>query len=308
MKTTHISQPVLNLGDLLLYFFKKWYWFVFFGFFFAGIFAYVSTTMPNQYESKMLLADANTGGKGFDGLPGQLGGLASLAGVNLDNGKSAKLVAVQIFSSRKFLVDFVKKNKLEVPLFAVLSWDKDSGNYLYDEGKYNPTTKTWLPRPDRDDTYYPTDEEIQLLLNDLVDMEIDKTNKVTRVNFTWFNPHDAQKWLSMMVEALNDNLRLADINEKEKQMELLELQASQETNHEIKKVFYSLIQEQLAAKTLAQVRNEYIFKVVDPATLPETKSSPKRALITVLGGLVGGFLCCIVMIITFLLSNRKVDA
>ena len=41
---------------------------------------------------------------------------------------------------------------------------------------------------------------------------------------------------------------------------------------------------------LAQVRTEYLFKTIDPAVVPEEKDEPKRALICVLGFLLGGML------------------
>ena len=44
---------------------------------------------------------------------------------------------------------------------------------------------------------------------------------------------------------------------------------------------------------LANVRDEYVFKTIDPAIVPENKSEPKRALICVLGTLLGGLLALI---------------
>ena len=41
---------------------------------------------------------------------------------------------------------------------------------------------------------------------------------------------------------------------------------------------------------LSQVREEYTFKTIDPAVIPEDKSKPKRALICVLGTLLEGYL------------------
>ncbi len=38
---------------------------------------------------------------------------------------------------------------------------------------------------------------------------------------------------------------------------------------------------------LAEVQEEFVFKVVDPAVVPEQKNSPKRALICVLSTLFG---------------------
>jgi uncharacterized protein involved in exopolysaccharide biosynthesis len=39
---------------------------------------------------------------------------------------------------------------------------------------------------------------------------------------------------------------------------------------------------------LANARSEYAFKVVDPAVKPEVRISPKRAVMTTIGALLGG--------------------
>jgi len=58
----------------------------------------------------------------------------------------------------------------------------------------------------------------------------------------------------------------------------------------LERVFYSLIEEQMQTLMLANSRTEYLFKTIDPAIAPERKSQPSRALICVLGTLLGGML------------------
>ena len=48
---------------------------------------------------------------------------------------------------------------------------------------------------------------------------------------------------------------------------------------------------------LAEVRPEYVFKTIDPAVVPEEKSKPSRALICVLGTLLGGMLGVVIVLI-----------
>jgi LPS O-antigen subunit length determinant protein (WzzB/FepE family) len=55
-------------------------------------------------------------------------------------------------------------------------------------------------------------------------------------------------------------------------------------------VFYQLIEDQIKNKMLAEVQDEFVFKIVDPAVIPEEKSKPKRALICILGFMLGGML------------------
>jgi LPS O-antigen subunit length determinant protein (WzzB/FepE family) len=51
-----------------------------------------------------------------------------------------------------------------------------------------------------------------------------------------------------------------------------------------------MIQGQTETIMLANASPEYLFKTLDPAVVPELKAKPKRALICVLGALLGGML------------------
>src|SRR5690606_4950259 len=78
---------------------------------------------PNIYQSSVLLAPANEEG-GAAGLSGQLGGLASLAGISLGSGGSNQtVIAKEVLQSRAFLADFIHRHNLEVPLIATEAWD-----------------------------------------------------------------------------------------------------------------------------------------------------------------------------------------
>ena len=297
-------ETLFDLGKLTNYLVTKWKWFIALGFSFAIVFALISINLPDEYTSEILLADADSTSGDMGGIAGQLGGLASIAGININSGKNKKLIALQIFESRKFLVDFVKDNKIEALLFAVESWDNTEKQFIYDEGKFNVKTKEWLPRPGLTISYYPTDLEIHLKMKSLLEVDVDKTNKVTRMWLTYYHPQRAQQWLGMLVEKLNNSLRQTELDEKEAQISFLQQELNLEKNSEIRNVFYSLIEEQLKSSTLAKARNEYIFRIIDPAIYPENPSAPKKALITILGGLVGGVFCFVIFTIRFIFKRE----
>jgi LPS O-antigen subunit length determinant protein (WzzB/FepE family) len=51
---------------------------------------------------------------------------------------------------------------------------------------------------------------------------------------------------------------------------------------------YNLIETETKTLMLANARVEYAFTVVDPAVAPEIRTSPKRKLIVLSGGVLGG--------------------
>ena len=72
-------------------------------------------------------------------------------------------------------------------------------------------------------------------------------------------------------------------------------------------VFYQLIEEQTKNMMLTMVKKEYVFKTIDPAQVPDTKARPKRALIVVLGTMLGGVLSLFIVLIRYFFNKKSND-
>ena len=85
-------------------------------------------SIPNQYKATALLAPTQADGGGLSSALGQLGGLASLAGVSIGGGESSESeIAQEIMKSWSFVESFIAKNNLEVEVYAAEGWSKSSG-------------------------------------------------------------------------------------------------------------------------------------------------------------------------------------
>ena len=67
----------------------------------------------------------------------------------------------------------------------------------------------------------------------------------------------------------------------------------------MQEVFYTIIEEQIKNKMLAEASPEFAFDAVGPSMVPEEKSQPKRALICILGTLLGGILSLLLVAVTY---------
>ena len=56
---------------------------------------------------------------------------------------------------------------------------------------------------------------------------------------------------------------------------------------------------------LANVREEYVLKVLDPPVVPEEKSEPKRAIIVLLISIFGGFLGCVFSVAKYFRKGQE---
>ena len=143
----------------------------------------------------------------------------------------------------------------------------------------------------------PSNETIyKTYIGNLILEEVPGTEFV-RIGFKHKSPDIAAEWTGLVIQDLNNALREQEVREAESSIAYLRRQIDQTPLTELRKLFYNLIQSQTETMMLANVREEYVFKTIDPAIVPEKKSEPKRALICVLGTLLGGFLALIYVLV-----------
>lgn len=271
----------------------------------TGITAIISFQLPNIYRSETLLAPASDDTEGtLGGLPGQLGGLANLAGLKLGGGKVDKTtLSLEVLKSRAFIVNFVRSHELEVPLLAADGWDKHSG-WKIDSSLYDSNNAQWVRKPNRNGDVAPTDWEIyEEFTKDVLYLYEDQSGIVV-VGIDLMSPNDARQWTDWLVQDLNQTMRDRDIAEAQKSIDYLQQQLDETSIAEMKQIFYQLIEEQTKSMMLAQVREEYVFKTLDPAVIPEEKIAPKRALMCVIAGFFGVFLGLSAVVLRSLLPAK----
>lgn len=270
----------------------------------AGVFYALSK--PDIYQASVLLAPAQSEGNSGS-ISGQLGGLASLAGINLGSGGSNKTVmAKQVLQSRAFLTDFIHRHDLSVPLMATEGWSMEKLDWVINPEVYNQQTGEWLNDEDGK-SQKPTDWDLVKRFKEghLSTSENQETGMVT-VNIKSQSPPVAKQWAEWLVHDINEHMREQDVKDAEARIDYLEEKLNETNIAGMQQVFYQLIESETRTVMLANAQNEYIFKTVDPAVVPQEKSEPKRALIaivaTMLGGMIGVF---IVFVIAFIRSNKE---
>ena len=258
----------------------------------AAISVMVALSSPNIYTASALLAPAESSGGGLSGLTKQYGGLASLAGVSLPGGEGSSRVqfGMELMKSRAFIRDFVERHDILPELMAVESWEQTSGDVLFDGEVYDAATNTWvLPQPSA--------QQARKAFTGILGIAEDKQTGYVSVSIEHQSPVIAAQWVNWLVNDVNAAVRMQDVDEAERSIEYLKQQAAKTSLADLQTVFFELIQSQTETVMLAEVRPEYVFKTIDPAIVPEVKSKPSRALICVLGTLLGGMLGVVIVLI-----------
>jgi uncharacterized protein involved in exopolysaccharide biosynthesis len=243
----------------------------------ALIAAYLALTAIPVFRAEATISEAdNSGANPMGSLTNQLGGLASLVGVNLGNDGSTR-EALAILESRRLAEEFVKRGNLIPALFP--------------DGEPPTMWKT-----------------VQYFREGVLKIQTDESTGLTTVSVDWRDPALAANWANGYVALANDVLRARAIEESTRNIAYLNSQIAKTNVVEVQKVMYSLIEAETKTQMLANGKAEYAFSVIDPAVPPEIRISPKRTLMVLVGMFIGGLLGCIVALVHRTVKNAKKNA
>jgi len=278
----------------------------------TGLFAIASVfyalSLPNIYKSEALLAPAEQQSSGLGGMASQLGGLASIAGINLGGGKTDKTaLALEIMKSRAFLFKFIEKHNITAELMAVKNWDLINNKLIHNEDIYDVQANKWLREVKLPLKEKPSLQETYIEFQKIVLISPDKATSMVTISIEHYSPYIAQQWVSWLIYAINEEMKVRDLEEANNSIIYLQKKLEQTKIADFQKVLYQLIEEQTKTIMFANVRKEYMFKTIDPALVPELKSGPKRALICMLGVLLGGMLSVLFLLIKHFSRIDKIN-
>jgi uncharacterized protein involved in exopolysaccharide biosynthesis len=258
---------------------------------------------PNIYKSEALLAPASAeqGGGGLAALAGQFGGLASMAGINLGGGGGVDKtqMAIEVMKSRQFTSDFIQKHNILPDLMAEPKWNLADNTLAYNDDLYNRVENKWLREVKAPFKPEPSMQEAYKVFSKIIAVNAAKDTGMVTVSVEHVSPAIAQQWVTWLVEDINKVMKERDVLEAMRSTEFLNQQIEQTNVADIRTMLYKLIEEQAKTIMFAEVRDEYVFKTLDPALVPEEKDKPKRALIVVLGTMLGGMFGVLLVLIRY---------
>jgi LPS O-antigen subunit length determinant protein (WzzB/FepE family) len=277
-----------------------------FGFGVLGIF--YAMAQPNIYKSEAIVAPApSNSGQGIGNLGGQLGGLASLAGLNFgsNTGVDKTQLALEILKSQKFLGEFVNKHNLKPILFAVTDWDLIKNELVFDQEIYDQSTEEWNREVEAPKKPEPSDQEVYELLEDILKIEAADTAGFYKISFLHYSPYVAKDITDKLVSEINEHMRQLEQQEAVRSIEFLQSKLDEVSAAEVLTVMYELIEEQTKTLMFTQVRQEYAFQTVDPAVVSEKRDSPARTLIVLFSGFLGGVIAIMIVLVRMVLRSLK---
>jgi len=219
---------------------------------------YIALTATPIFRADVVVAKVSDSDmSGAASLVSQFGGLGRLAGLGIGAGGTER-ESQAVLESRRLAEKFIDRNDL----LQELSPDSS-----------DPLTIWWAVSQFR--------ERVLIISEDV-------TEGITTVSIKWTDPAVAARWANEYVALANEFIRTRALEESQRNVDYLNKQIEQTKEVGLQRVMYNLIETETKTLMLANARAEYAFTVVDPAVAPEIRMSPRRKLIVLSGGVLGG--------------------
>ena len=214
--------------------------------------------------------------------------------------------AMTLMTSWPFLEKVINEHDLIPLLMGVKGWNRDSAKLEWDEDIYDPTEKKWLREPPPGGKAEPSSYEAYRSFKEMLEVSYDLKAGMVTIIVEHYSPEVAQKWVDILVEAVNTHFQLRDMTKAKRSMDYLEKKIDETGIAEMQAVFYGMIEVQTKNLMLAEVDDQYLFEEVVGPKIAEKKSSPKRGIIVILFVFLGGILSVIAVLVRGVLVSPKV--
>ena len=253
----------------------------------AGVAIAVLSKPVYRAELVFAPADAGSGGAATSGLLSRLGGFAGFgAGLGRFARQDKVTQGIATLGSQRFTMDFIRDANL-LPILFADRWDADNGEWAVDDLADVPSLA---------DGYLVFDKirEVKEDENGLIILAIE-----------WYDSALAAQWAKDLIFRLNESLREAAIQEADDTINFLNQEVEKTRIVQLQQAIYFMLEEQINVRTMANIRQEYAFKVISPAIAPELDQyvRPNRLLITILS-LIAGFILAVIVSCTLYAIKR----
>jgi len=190
------------------------------------------------------------GAGGLGSLISQFGGMSALAGLVLPTSNNNRVVARAALESREFISDFIEQERL-LPILFSDRWDA--------------TNDSWVSVdeiPSMEDGY-------QIFVEKIMNLKEDRQTGIIKLDIEWTDAVLVASWANKLVWRINQIMRAKAIDEATKSIEYLNEQLKKTEIVELRLTIFNILEHQIQQIMLANVRDEYVFEVVDQAFVPD---------------------------------------
>ena len=277
----HRSHAYVDWSAFMSALLRRW-WFLLFG---GVAFALVGFVQGFYFEKTLYRATAivavdSTGAADSGIFSGQVASLASIAGFNIPRlGQSRRQEYIAALTSRELVGTYITQKNL-MPI-------------LLPEA-YEATQNGTRTRP------LTLGETVTYFLRRVITVTEDRRSGLLKVDVDWTDPTIPSVWLSEILGLANQTIRDDTVREARASLDFLRAQNARETIEAVRQSIARLMEAKLNEVMLANVQDNFPFRMIDPPEVPFTGIWPPRLLMVAVGFLLGMFLFGMIVV----LANR----
>jgi LPS O-antigen subunit length determinant protein (WzzB/FepE family) len=249
-----------------------------------------SLWMPNIYTSEAVLLVREQDSNSIQGQNQTFSGLQAFSGLNFKGGNEelSKRAneGIYIIRSRQFFKTLVDKYNYLPPLLASKSFNRSSNKINYYHS-YDGDINKWS------DGIQPSYEDGYNTYSEIVSIERNVKTGFLTLTVDHLSPYFAQDIASNIIDEVNARMLASDNADATKSLAYLE-EISQMPNYsETKSAIAKLIERKLNVLMVSAINKDYVFKYIDPPSLPVIKTGPARGIIVLISIMISFISSCI---------------
>ena len=209
--------------------------------------------LPDRYKVTSVLAPVTPNVNGLPGALSRLGGIASVAGISLGNlDGSDSQIAQEIIGSWGFIENFIEKNNLQVPIYAVSGWDKSTNSLIIDGDIYDEKKQRWLIEDVNGQIVAPSSWKLYERFSGMFTIIPNSEAGLVTLSIEHYSPFIAKQLVDLLFEEINSHMQQRKLNKLNSNIEYLQAQVARTSISYMENVFYTIIEEQIKNKMLAE--------------------------------------------------------
>ncbi|MFL2545890.1 MAG: Wzz/FepE/Etk N-terminal domain-containing protein [Candidatus Rariloculaceae bacterium] len=224
--------------------------------------------MTPVYRAETVLTVVEEVPSGLNSLMPSVSGLAGLSGFGLGSADQLREEHIAVLRSNSLSRAFIERGELKPVLFSE-EWDAESSSWLVPDDEV----------PTLNDAVEFFEDNVRSIAESTLDGMIHLT-------VDWKDPIIAEQWANGLVSLADQLIRERAIAESDRSLAYLNAELESTSVVELREAIYSLLETQVQDAMMAKVRDEFAFRVIDPAVAPDIDDPIRPQKILLVGGLI----------------------
>lgn len=273
MKTPAPMGAVIEMSKLIAVVRSRFWWLALVVFVVTALGALYAFTAKRFYssEAQLVVNRTNMPAGGLSALANQVSSIANLSAFGL-GANSERGETIALLKSRSLAQRVIEKHKLMDVLFPPSQ--RKAGD---------KPPSMW--------------RAVRMFTGSVMSVDEDRLTGVITVNCEWTDAKTAADWVNMVVAEANLVSRERAIADADRGIGFLQKELESTQSMEVREAIYRLMEAQMSQRMLANVRADYVVRVIDPATVADWPSRPRRMLVVAGSMLFGGFIAAVIVLV-----------